>query len=265
MNLSSLIESAGQVPKRLRLAVPLALIVAAVPALIVFASHQFADVPDAHPFHDNVSNLANSGITRGCGGGNFCPQSEVSRGQMAAFLTRGLGRGTGSSGSVNFLEAATTYAASVTMKTGGTTGGTGFVLVTASATAYTDAAGDCPCEVGVYVDGPAESSPAVYFDVSDTATPTTYRNGSGSVGWVFPAPSGVNQTFNVAVDVAATNAMPTGGVVEGSITAVYVPFGSTGTSTLSTSDMAAKRAESSERKEADRPVIWGGIPLTLAR
>lgn len=251
MNLTGPIDFVRPLPRRLRLAVPLAFIVAAAPALIVFASHQFADVSDAHPFHGNISNLANSGITSGCGGGNFCPQSQVSRGQMAAFLTRGLGRGTGSSGSVSFLEAATTYAASVTIKTGGAPGGTGFVLVTASATAYTDAAGDCPCEVGAYVDGPAESSPAVYFDVSDTATPTTYRNGSGSVTWVFPAPSGVNQTFNLAVDVAATNAMPTGGVVEGSITAIYVPFGGTGTSTLSTSDTAAEsgRTAPSRKKQ----------------
>lgn len=234
--LNSFIASSRRASRRLRLAVPLAFVVAVAPALVVLASHQFSDVPNTHSFHSSITNLANSGITGGCGGGKFCPESNVSRGQMAAFLTRGLGRGTGSYGTVSFIDASTNYTASVTLRTGGGSGGTGFVLVTASATAFTDAAGDCPCEVAVYVHGLGESSPPVYFDVSDTATPTGYRNGSGTVSWVFAAPSGVDQTYHLGVDVASTNPMPTGGLVEGSITAVYVPFGSTGGSTLSTSD-----------------------------
>lgn len=250
---SAIINSARRLPRRLRFAVPLALIVATAPLFIVLASHQFADVPDSHLFHDNISNLANSGITSGCGGGNFCPENNVSRGQMAAFLTRGLGRATGSFGSLRFDEAATTYAASVTIKTGGGTGGGGFVLVTASATAYTDVAGDCPCEVAVFVDGPGETSPPVYFDVSDTATPTGYRNGTGTVSWVFAAASGVNQTYDLGVNVTASAATPVGGVIDASITAAYVPFGSTGTVTLSTPEATSeggRTAPAGERKIA---------------
>jgi hypothetical protein len=32
-----------------------------------------------------------SGITAGCGGGNYCPDAPLTRGQMAVFLSKGLG------------------------------------------------------------------------------------------------------------------------------------------------------------------------------
>lgn len=51
----------------------------------------FADVPVTHPFYRHVEALVGAGITSGCGGGNFCPDSPVTRGQMASFLARALG------------------------------------------------------------------------------------------------------------------------------------------------------------------------------
>jgi S-layer family protein len=51
----------------------------------------FSDVPTTHPFYAYVSQLAKSGITSGCGGGNFCPDAPVTRGQMAVFLSKALG------------------------------------------------------------------------------------------------------------------------------------------------------------------------------
>ncbi len=47
----------------------------------------FADVPCSSPFAKWVDELALRGITGGCGGGNYCPASPVTRGQMAVFLT----------------------------------------------------------------------------------------------------------------------------------------------------------------------------------
>ena len=38
-----------------------------------------------------VEQLAAEGITAGCGGGNFCPESSVNRAQMAVFLVRTFG------------------------------------------------------------------------------------------------------------------------------------------------------------------------------
>ena len=51
----------------------------------------FADVPTSHVFFQFVEALAASGITGGCGGGNFCPDAPITRGQMAAFLAKALG------------------------------------------------------------------------------------------------------------------------------------------------------------------------------
>jgi parallel beta-helix repeat protein len=46
----------------------------------------FADVPCSSPFARWVNDLAARGIAGGCGGGNFCPSTAVTRGQMAVFL-----------------------------------------------------------------------------------------------------------------------------------------------------------------------------------
>jgi hypothetical protein len=51
----------------------------------------FADVPVGHPIHRFVEALAASGITGGCGGGLYCPDALVTRGQMAVFLSAALG------------------------------------------------------------------------------------------------------------------------------------------------------------------------------
>ena len=51
----------------------------------------FSDVPVGHSFHQFVEALAASGITGGCGGGNYCPDTALTRGQMAVFLAVALG------------------------------------------------------------------------------------------------------------------------------------------------------------------------------
>lgn len=46
----------------------------------------FTDAPASDPFHDFVETIFRAGITAGCGNGNFCTSSPVTRGQMAVFL-----------------------------------------------------------------------------------------------------------------------------------------------------------------------------------
>jgi hypothetical protein len=48
----------------------------------------FADVPATHWAAGWIEQLANEGITGGCGGGNYCPDGDVNRDQMAVFLTK---------------------------------------------------------------------------------------------------------------------------------------------------------------------------------
>jgi hypothetical protein len=51
----------------------------------------FNDVPPGDPGYDYIGALAASGITSGCGSGNFCPDAALTRRQMAVFLTKALG------------------------------------------------------------------------------------------------------------------------------------------------------------------------------
>jgi hypothetical protein len=56
------------------------------------ASATFADVPTNFIYFRAIEALAASGITTGCATpGNFCPNDNVTRGEMAAFITRALG------------------------------------------------------------------------------------------------------------------------------------------------------------------------------
>jgi plastocyanin len=55
------------------------------------ANPTFSDVPATHPFFRFVEALAKSGVTGGCGGGNYCPDAPITRGQMAVFLAGALG------------------------------------------------------------------------------------------------------------------------------------------------------------------------------
>lgn len=57
---------------------------------VAFAQHRnaFTDVPQTHPFHEDIEWLAERGITNGCDEHAFCPADPVTRGQLAAFLHR---------------------------------------------------------------------------------------------------------------------------------------------------------------------------------
>jgi len=55
------------------------------------ATPSFGDVPTSHPFFQFIEALKASGITGGCGNGNYCPNQPLTRGQMAAFLSKALG------------------------------------------------------------------------------------------------------------------------------------------------------------------------------
>jgi S-layer homology domain len=55
------------------------------------ATPTFADVPTTHVFYQYIEALAAAGITSGCGGGNYCPDSPLTRGQAAVLLAKALG------------------------------------------------------------------------------------------------------------------------------------------------------------------------------
>jgi plastocyanin len=55
------------------------------------ATATFSDVPTTDSRFRFVEALVAAGITGGCGGGNYCPDNPVTRGQMAVFLAVALG------------------------------------------------------------------------------------------------------------------------------------------------------------------------------
>jgi len=55
------------------------------------ATATFNDVPTGHWAFRHIEALAASGITSGCGGGSFCPDTKLSRAEMAIFLSKALG------------------------------------------------------------------------------------------------------------------------------------------------------------------------------
>ena len=54
-------------------------------------AQEAGDVPVGAFGFKHVEALAASGITAGCGGGNFCPDREITRVEMAVFLAKALG------------------------------------------------------------------------------------------------------------------------------------------------------------------------------
>lgn len=54
------------------------------------ATGVFGDVPASNPFAPWIEQIFAEGITAGCGGGNYCPSQNTTRGQMSVFLTKAM-------------------------------------------------------------------------------------------------------------------------------------------------------------------------------
>src|SRR5687767_6603385 len=73
------------------LAALVGLLLLALPG-VVLAAHQFNDVGVNHPFHNQITAIADAGITAGFDDGGYHPSEAVTRQAMAAFMERGFGR-----------------------------------------------------------------------------------------------------------------------------------------------------------------------------
>jgi hypothetical protein len=54
-------------------------------------NQRFTDVPSGNVFYGFIEQMAVRRVTLGCGAGIYCPDSAVTREQMAAFLVRAFG------------------------------------------------------------------------------------------------------------------------------------------------------------------------------
>lgn len=81
-----------RVPRRLlRAFLVLSLAAVVIAPIAVSANDVFDDVPDTNTFYDDITWLADAAITLGCNppaNTNYCPDGNVTRGQMAAFMRR---------------------------------------------------------------------------------------------------------------------------------------------------------------------------------
>lgn len=57
----------------------------------IWQGAHFLDVPPSHSFYEFIGKLSARSVTLGCDAGNYCPDAEVTRAQMAAFIIRALG------------------------------------------------------------------------------------------------------------------------------------------------------------------------------
>jgi hypothetical protein len=60
----------------------------AIEGRLQFLPNTFTDVPTTHWAWQFIERLYGASVTGGCGSGNFCPDSNVTRAQMAVFILR---------------------------------------------------------------------------------------------------------------------------------------------------------------------------------
>ena len=227
------------------LAIPVLLLTLVAFPLGALASHQFGDVPDSNPFHADIDALADSGVTTGCGGGNFCPSANVTREQMAAFMNRlgALQQGKTpvvnadkvdgrSSQDLNRVAYNSTpilvdvaSAGSGTLSTTITTPGLGYLLIWGSSWVYnsTFSGGD---EVACYlqVNNATVAGAYAWQDISFTSTTDDDDDSCGvQGGYVVCAAATYTVDYEIADLGAESQARDSSIMVE------YVPFNGSGT------------------------------------
>jgi uncharacterized repeat protein (TIGR01451 family) len=58
------------------------------PPTCVAGSELFSDVPASNPFCSWIEEIADRGVTSGCGGNNYCPSAPITRDQISIFLLK---------------------------------------------------------------------------------------------------------------------------------------------------------------------------------
>lgn len=158
----------------------------AFPMGIVLASHQFSDVPNSNPFHADVDALVDSGVTAGCGGGKYCPNNSVTRGQMAVFLNKLGALGAGTLTNVDALSV------------------NGIVPEFANTTLTVSASEASHCEVRTNATGASDF--VAFVQLISPATPSAIDNYAYWVTY-----DGVDpDEFNVCVSTVSGGNLPTG-------------------------------------------------------
>lgn len=204
--------------KRTLRGIVLGLVIASLP-MLALAVNKFTDVPTAYFAHDQINNVAGAGITTGCTSATlFCPDAATTRGQMAVFLNRGLGRAAYAASIADVpvgVSAATVASAAITP--GGTAAGTAMIELDATATVTCTAA----CTVNLRITDGTNFSRTVAVVLAAAGSDNVALN------WVDQATTPGAATYTLTAESAAS-----GVTAGGDISAVYVPFGPAGGNAL---------------------------------
>jgi hypothetical protein len=212
---------------------------------IVLASHLFPDVPDSNPHHTTITRIATAGITAGCGGSeNYCPSDPVTRDQMATFLHRGLGRAASDwTYTENFAADTDVTVASLTITPGYASnkipGANGFLKIDGAVTLYEGVANLCACFVSVriLVDGVDAGATQYVLLKNDAGAQLS----SAAITAVVPVSANSSRSVTLVVnEYSGTEELTS----YASLTALYVPFGSTGTDLLGAASSAGAESTS---------------------
>ena len=202
----------------------LGLAIASVP-MLALATHSFSDVPDNAFYHDSVSNVAGAGLTAGCGSGTtFCPEDEVTRGQMATFLGRGLGRLAYATGSADIDAGGgnDVVVATASIVPGGAVAGrTNMIKVDGMATVSCDAA----CTVELALTEGTNTSRTILVILDAAGTEHVALTWAVEVTTASPAEA-------VDLNLEANSVSAAQISANGDITALFVPFGPDGGNAL---------------------------------
>ena len=203
-----------------------ALLAVAVP--VAWAT--FNDVPPSNPFYNDINAVQGAGITSGCGGGNFCPNDNITRQAEAAFVHRAAARMAYMEGPEGQLDPAGQDLGSLTIQVGGVAGGTQFVSLNAAVTTYIASTSGCPCQTGFYItDDAFHNLSDTHFNLNDAVAEGGTGVQSGGATVVVPVTTGASHTFHV-VSFLDSGTGTVSGYAE--MTAMTAPFGSTGDGTL---------------------------------
>jgi hypothetical protein len=196
---------------------------------LVLASDLFADVPNTSAFHAPIGAIARAGVTTGCGDGLYCPTSNVSREQMAAFMHRGFARVASDDVSGMTFSTAPTNVLSLSITPGLPTtavpGAKNFISVNATVSLWVPTLSGCQCFYEVYLThNGTQIGEENYVSIN-----TTNEIVNIAVTGIAQVTASGGQSISVVVDqyFGSSNTF-----AYGNLTAMTAPFGATGTNVL---------------------------------
>jgi hypothetical protein len=226
----------------------------------VWANHQFNDVPTGHPFHKDISAVAEAGITTGFPDGGFHPSDPVTRQAMAAFLERGLGR-VGASATTQAMALTPNGETRLTvlwLDAGATGTGSGLVRLTGTASLHASTGSQCPCLVRLdLADEAGNVVGSSQVDIDSAENEQSSATTHATVQGVAPLAGNATGRFTLKAHLSDTATSVT---ADATLIAEYVPFGPDGDDT---SHYCSTQEDEPNGTMAQATALGGDIDVSL--